>query len=228
MAGNYLSDIFHDAFGTFKACKMATIIPLAIEYQVASPLYSSLRAGLSIPVEACVAKRCLDPVYRLHGKSGKIFMPDVLVVGQARSHDTVAEVVDRGSGQDVLSPLLRFLLLWIGSLVVFLTKPDHYANRIVLQHPADSMRSRPHHDGVSHVVLEPIVNSTLHLLLPSGQIDILREWCGGEVEVHDFAGVGVVCSKLSSNPVTPIARLNTVILVAESLHQRMEEASGML
>ena len=70
-------------------------------------------------------------------------------------------------------PDVEFLLLRIGGFVVLLTEPDHDADGVVLQHPADGVRTRAHHDGVAHVVGEPVVDAALDVAFAVGEFNAL-------------------------------------------------------
>ncbi len=223
-----LSSILDKPIRTLHSRKMPTIIPLPIKDQVPRPLHRPLRTRLCIPIKTRISERALDPILREHGKLRKVLMPYILIVRQARRHDTIAEIVQRHRRQDMLLPLCQLLALRIRCLVVFLAQPDHYPDRVVLQHPPDRVRTRAHHDRVAHMVLQPIVDSGLDFGLPLRQLDAFGQGRGGKVEMHGCAGVGVLGTELAPDPVAPVASLDCKLAVPQAAHQGVEDARCVL
>ena len=46
--------------------------------------------------------------------------------------------------------------------------------------------------------------------------------------MHGFAGGGVIGAEFTTNPVAPVARLDGELLVAEAVHEGVEDAGGVL
>jgi len=128
----------------------------------------------------------------LHGETCKVLVPDILVVTQHAWHDTVGEVVKARCRENVLRPVPFLLILWPRSFVVLLTNPHHDAYRIIIEPEPNRMRPRSHLNGVPHVVLEPIIHSTLHLELAIGVLATassakLRKRTWSKIEMNQLA-----------------------------------------
>ena len=78
------------------------------------------------------------------------------------------------------------------------------------------------------MVLQPVVNPTLHLLLPRRILNTLRQWTRCKVEMHKLARVSILRPHLTPDPMAPIATLHHVLRVPKLLHKLIEQARSVL
>ena len=63
---------------------------------------------------------------------------------------------------------------------------------------------------ITHVVLKPIVHTIFDILLALGILNSLGQWRWGEVEVDQFARIGILRAHFSTDPMSPVASLNHI------------------
>jgi hypothetical protein len=78
------------------------------------------------------------------------------------------------------------------------------------------------------MVLQPVINPTLHLLLPRRILNAFRQWAWCKVEVYELARVSILRSHLTADPMAPVATLHHVLGVPELLHELIKQACGVL
>lgn len=78
------------------------------------------------------------------------------------------------------------------------------------------------------MVLKPIVNATLHLLLPRRILHALRQRRRSKVEMNQLARVSILRPHLTSNPMTPVATLHHILGVPELLHELVKNPRRIL
>ena len=117
----------------------------------------------------------------------------------------------------------------VRQLEIFLTDPSEDAGGIVVEHEGEGLRAGAHEDGVAEVGVEPILTTGFDLLFARGKVVFLqggREGGGGEVEMDCFAR-GVLGAEFADDEHAPVASLDGVAGVGQSVHEGVEDAGGV-